>query len=92
MRSDIYLLVLSTAEREELEARVRSRKLRADDVRRARLVFMLAKGASYTAIQTALGCDSAFVARWKRRFLDERLAGPLLATSGSSRSETDPAA
>ena len=75
MRSDTYLLVLSTAEREELEAHVRSRKLRADDVRRARLVLMLAKGASYTAIQTALGCDSAFVARWKRRFLDERLAG-----------------
>jgi len=75
MRSSNYFLRLSSAEREALEGRVRSRKLRADDVRRARLILMLADGESYAAIQTVLRCDSAFVARWKSRFVEARLAG-----------------
>ena len=75
MRSSNHLLRLSSAERDALEARVRSRKLRADDVRRARLILMLADGESYASIQTVLRCDSASVARWKSRFVDDRLAG-----------------
>lgn len=68
-------LVLSLEERDELEGRLRSRRLRADDSRRARLIVMLADGESYTAIQTALGCDRGYISRWKKRFLEERLAG-----------------
>jgi hypothetical protein len=37
-------------QRKELESRVRSRVLRADDVRRARLILMLAEGDSWLAI------------------------------------------
>jgi transposase len=68
-------VVLSAEERSELEARSRSRKLRADAVRRARLILMMADGASYTQIEEALGCSSATVALWKRRFLESRLGG-----------------
>jgi transposase len=80
------VLELTQSERETLEARVRSRSLRADDVRRARLVLMLADGLSYTAIQAALGCNAVYVSRWKKRFEAERLAG-LFARNAGSRAE-----
>jgi transposase len=67
--------MLTVERRRELEARVRSRNLRAGDVRKARLVLMLAEGRSYRAVQDALGCSSAYVARWKTRFEAEGLAG-----------------
>ena len=66
---------LAPHERKELRKRVRTRTLRADDVRRARLILMLADGQSYTAIQQALGCNPTFITRWKERFIAERLAG-----------------
>jgi transposase len=70
-----HVLSLTTVEREELESRCRSRRLRAEDARRARLVLMLAKGETYAAVQAVLGCDPGYVSRWKRRFEAERLAG-----------------
>lgn len=66
---------LAPHERRELKQRIRTRTLRADDVRRARLILMLAEGQPYTAIQAALGCNPTFIARWKARFVAERLAG-----------------
>ena len=66
---------LAPHERRELRKRVRTRTLRADDVRRARLILMLAEGQSYTAIQAALDCNATFITRWKARFVAERLAG-----------------
>jgi transposase len=66
---------LDPAEREELETRLRSRTLRADDVRRARLVLMLADGKTYREISGALDCSSAYVSLWKSRFEKDRLAG-----------------
>src|ERR1039458_10440719 len=77
------VLSLTTIEREELEPRCRSRRLRAEDARRARLVLMLARGESYVAVQTALGCDPGYVSRWKRRFEAERLAGLYSRPRGS---------
>jgi len=56
-------------------SRARSRVLRADDVHRARLILMLAEGQSWSAIQHALGCSSAYIARWQSRFVEQRLAG-----------------
>lgn len=66
---------LTRQERRELERRVRSRTLRAEDVRRARLILMLAAGESYTSVRRALDCDPGYVSRWKKRFQAERLAG-----------------
>lgn len=70
-----FEIVLSCAEREVLDQRRGSRRLRADDVRRARLILMLAAGDSYSSIQAALGCNRGYISRWKKRFLEERLAG-----------------
>lgn len=59
---------VSGIEKEELEARQRSRTLPAEDVRRARLILMLSAGESFTAIQQALGCNRSYITRWKQRF------------------------
>lgn len=66
---------LASHERQELETRLRSRSMRAEDVRRSRLILMLADGHSYTSIQSALGCPATYIARWKKRFEADRLAG-----------------
>ena len=68
-------LTLTDDERTELERRVRSRKMRAEDVRRAQVILMLANGDSFTTITTAVGCFPDYVSRWKQRFETEGLAG-----------------
>jgi transposase len=68
-------LVLTADERKELEARARSRTLRAEDARRARLILLLADGVSYRNVETRIDCDTRYVRVWKKRFLAERLAG-----------------
>src|ERR1039458_5627076 len=68
-------LRLSRPETQELRARVRSRGLRAGDGRRARLILMLSEGQAWSAIQHALSCSSAYIARWQARFAQQRLAG-----------------
>ena len=59
----------------ELQRRVRSRALRADDVRRARLILMLADGQSFSVIRETLGCNRSYITRWKNRFLEDGLSG-----------------
>src|SRR5215470_4732720 len=66
---------LTDPEREELAARLRSRTLPVEDVRRARLILMLADGESFTVIQFALNCDRSYISRCKERFRREGLAG-----------------
>src|SRR5262245_62992668 len=68
-------LTLTNDERTELERRVRSRKIRAEDARRAQVILMLAAGASFTTITTTVGCYPDYVSRWKQRFERERLPG-----------------
>lgn len=68
-------VVLSTAEREELEDRLRSRSGRADDARIARALILLDDGQTYAVIQKTVGCSAPFISKWKKRFLAEGLAG-----------------
>src|ERR1700736_4194061 len=68
-------LRLTPSERTELRDRMRSRTLPAEDVRRARLIVLLAQGKSYLAIRQVLGCNPNYISRWKGRFEAERLAG-----------------
>lgn len=49
-------LTMTSEERLELERRVRSRKIRAEDARRAQVVLMLANGESFASITQRLGC------------------------------------
>lgn len=83
-------LRLSQPESQELHTRARSRVLRADDVRRARLILMLAEGQSWSTIQHALGCSSAFIARWQTRFAEQRLAGLFARHQGRPASKRTP--
>ena len=68
-------LTLTTDERAELERRVRSLKIRAEDARRARVLLMLANGASYSTIEATVPCYRDYINRWRRRFLTDRLDG-----------------
>ena len=68
-------LTLTTDERAELERRLRSLKIRAEDARRARVILMLADGASYSTIETTVPCYRDYINRWRRRFLAKRLDG-----------------
>jgi transposase len=68
-------LTLTSEERTELERRVRSRKMRAEDVRRAQVILMLVSGESFATITAAVGCYPDYVSRWKQRFERERVAG-----------------
>src|SRR5215212_9932237 len=68
-------LTLTTDERTELEGRVRSRKIRSEDGRRARVILLLADGESFASIAGQLGCSPDYINRWRRRFESERLPG-----------------
>lgn len=83
-------MVVSPPERRELDRRVRSRTIRAEDARRARLILLLAKGESYASIAEKLGCSSAFISRWKKRFLEGRLAGLYPRHRGSKTTTLTP--
>jgi len=52
-----------------------SRTSPTEDVRRARLIMLLARGRSYLTIRQLLGCNANYISRWKGRFEAERLAG-----------------
>jgi transposase len=68
-------LTLTADERAELERRIRSRKIRAEDARRAQVILMLAAGEPFSVITAAVGCYPDYVSRWKRRFEADRIAG-----------------
>lgn len=68
-------LTLTTDERDELERRIRSRKIRAEDARRAQVILMLATGCSFSTITATLGCYPDYINRWKRRFDAGRVPG-----------------
>src|SRR5689334_18049055 len=70
-----HVLTLTAPERRELKKRLRSRTLPAEDVRRARLILMLAQGDSYSQILHSLACNRSYISRWKQRFVEQRLAG-----------------
>src|SRR5499426_3947991 len=70
-----HVLALTLPERRELKKRLRSRILPAEDVRRARLILMLAQGDSYSQIRQTLGCNRSYISRRKQRFVEQRLAG-----------------
>src|SRR6266481_7669837 len=68
-------LVLSPPERRRLRERVRSRSARAEEVQRAKIILLIASGRSQWAVSRQLGCSINTVRLWRKRFMDERLAG-----------------
>src|ERR1700680_2157100 len=82
---------LAPSERRELRDRLRSRTLPAEDVRRARLILLLAEGKHYRAIRHVLGCNANYISRWKGRFEAERLAGLYSHSRGRAVEKRPPA-
>src|ERR1700681_2198188 len=82
---------LTPSERGDLRDRLRSRTLPAEDVRRARLILLLAQGKSYFAIRQQLGCNPNYISRWKGRFEAERLGGLYSRHSGRAGEKRTPA-
>ena len=66
---------LAPHERRVLRKMARSRKIKAGDARRARVILRLAMREPYQRIMLLEGCGSEFITRWKKRFEAERLAG-----------------
>jgi len=86
-------LILTPPERRELQRRVRSRSLRAEDSQRARVILEVAGGRGLRGTATYLACSSSYVQRWTGRFRAERLAGLVarhqgrVATKGAAKLE-----
>ena len=74
-RGSAVKIVLSEAERLELETRVRRRKSSHGAARRARIVLLAADRLNNTAIAEKLDISRLTVATWRRRFADQRLDG-----------------
>jgi transposase len=70
-----YPLVLSAAERAELEAMARSRTLAAGLVERARVILAIAAGEPYAGLATRLDVSTTTLTRWRKRFERQRVAG-----------------
>lgn len=83
-------IILSDPERMELSRRASSRAGRADDARRARLILLLESGATWATIREKLDCNDAFIDRWSKRFLAERLAGLFSRHAGQAASTLTP--
>ena len=66
---------LTQAEREQLNCWVRRQMYSAAQARRARLILLIDAGERFNLIRSKLDCDTNFIARWKSRFLADRLAG-----------------
>lgn len=68
-------IVLTDSQHEELNRTGQSRSLPAGYVFRARLILMLAEGASFSRIQRSLKTTAPTIIRWKQRFLAAGLDG-----------------
>src|SRR5574341_91502 len=66
---------LSDAERNELQARARRRKIARADAMRAEIVLLAADGVPNVAIAERLGITRVTAAMWRRRFAAKRLDG-----------------
>jgi len=67
--------MLSKDQHLELSRIAQSRSLPAGYVFRAKLILMLAEGASYSSIKLRLGTTAPTISRWKQRFLATGLDG-----------------
>src|SRR5436853_3746525 len=84
-------IVLTDAERMELNQRAAGRSGRAQAARRARLRLLLGADHTWAAIRDKLDCNDAFIDRWRKRFREERLAGLFSRHAGQEASTLTPA-
>jgi transposase len=76
---------LTDLELAELRRQANARGDRADSVRRARLILLLAEGLTWAEIRSKLDCGDSFIDRWSKRFAADRLAGLFARHAGRER-------
>jgi transposase len=74
-RKSPFLLNLTSAQREELEARARRYTLPYRDVVRAKIVLLAASGMDNDEIAARLDTRREVVSKWRKRFYEQGLAG-----------------
>ena len=80
-------LILTPEERCELQRRVRSRSMRAEDSRKARVILELASGRGLRQTAVSLSCSTSYVQRWLGRFRSERLSGLVARHKGRAAAQ-----
>src|ERR1700746_1649617 len=83
-------VVLNEEQQLELSRIAQSRSLPAGYVFRARLILMLAEGASFSTIKQRLGTTAPTISRWKQRFLAAGMDGLDRNPPGQSASVLPP--
>ncbi len=73
--STITPIALSDEDRAGLESLARGHRVRADASRRARIILLLADGYSYATICERVDCTPPTIAKWKRRYQADGVAG-----------------
>src|SRR5208283_2667967 len=74
----------------ELQRRLRSRSLRAEDSKRARVILELAGGRGLRETATYLACSTSYVQRWASRFRLERMSGLVARHQGRMAAKDAP--
>jgi biotin operon repressor len=83
-RKTALTIRLTPADRQTLLAWQRATRLPIGLARRGRMLFLLADGASISAVATTVGISRRFVSKWVQRFQQEGLKG-LADKSGRGR-------
>ena len=78
-------MMLTESESTELHRRVNARTERAESVRHARLILLLADGLTWAEIRSKLDCSDSYIDRWSKRFAADRLAGLFTRHAGRER-------
>src|SRR3712207_5500829 len=75
MAAHVRTVVVTEADRWELERRTRAKGAPAREVERARIVLLAAAGVPGKQIAATVGCAEPTVVTWRRRYAEEGLAG-----------------
>src|SRR3981189_979789 len=68
-------IILTTAERTELEGSARSTKTEHRLRQRARIVLVASEGLASRAIGRAVGCTTGTASKWRVRYAEKRFGG-----------------
>lgn len=74
-RTSPFTILLSGAERRQLESQARKYTSSYYSVVRARIILMAADGLSNDEIGARLSLPRQVVSKWRKRFFDQRTAG-----------------
>lgn len=74
-RTTHYTIVLTEAERRELESWQRATTIRAGLVKRGRIVLLGADGVPISRIAACVGMRRRHIEKWLKRFRDQRIDG-----------------